>query len=65
MVVVIVVLAVLNPFFAAPAHITADKYIEVSQKDREIESKFVRLTGITDTLEDMWTMEDREVVELV
>ncbi len=33
--------------------------------DREIESKFVRLTGITDTLEDMWTMEDREVVELV
>jgi Uncharacterized protein involved in propionate catabolism len=33
--------------------------------DREIESKFVRLTGITDSLKDMWTMEDREVVELV
>ncbi len=33
--------------------------------DREIESKFVRLTGITDSLKDMWTMEDREVSELV
>ena len=33
--------------------------------DREIESKFVRLTGMTDSLKDMWTMEGREVSELV
>jgi 2-methylcitrate dehydratase len=33
--------------------------------DREIESKFVRLTGITDSLNGLWTMEDREVTELV
>ena len=33
--------------------------------DREIESKFVRLTGMTDSLKALWTMEDREVSELV
>jgi 2-methylcitrate dehydratase len=33
--------------------------------DREIESKFVRLTGKTDSLKTLWTMEDREVDELV
>jgi 2-methylcitrate dehydratase len=33
--------------------------------DREIESKFIRLTGLTDSLKSLWTMEDREVVELV
>lgn len=33
--------------------------------DREIESKFVRLTGMTDSLKDLWTMEGREVSELV
>ncbi|MEM0140150.1 MAG: MmgE/PrpD family protein [Ferroplasma sp.] len=33
--------------------------------DREIESKFTRLTGMDDMLKDMWTMEDREVNELV
>ncbi|WP_337860986.1 MmgE/PrpD family protein [Ferroplasma sp.] len=33
--------------------------------DREIESKFIRLTGMTDSLPALWTMEDREVVELV
>ena len=33
--------------------------------DREIESKFVRLTGMTDSLKALWTMEDREVTELV
>ncbi len=33
--------------------------------DREIETKFTRLTGMTDELKDMWTMENRTVSELV
>ena len=33
--------------------------------DREIESKFVRLTGKNESLKDLWTMEDREVSEFV
>ena len=33
--------------------------------DREVETKFVRLTGMTDVLKNLWSMEDMEVNNLV
>lgn len=53
-----------NKNYESEVTIPAGHYLN-PMTDREVETKFVRLTGMTDILKDLWSMEDKEVSSIV
>ncbi len=53
-----------NKNYESEVIIPAGHYLN-PMTDREVETKFVRLTGMTGILKDLWSMEDKEVNSIV